>query len=112
MALRLLGTVLAFSCAITLILTAVPEAGTLIPDLENQVFVLASYADGKPATADIKVQAPGNPDQTVATYGHTYSRPGDYTIAAYGASVDFLHPTCPPNPYASQGTATAAIHVG
>ena len=52
------------------------------------------------------------PDQTVATYGHTYSRPGDYTIAAYGASVDFLHPTCPPNPYASQGTATAAIHVG
>ena len=38
--------------------------------------------------------------------------PGDYTIAAYAASVDFLHATCPPSPYASQGTATTPIHVG
>ena len=52
------------------------------------------------------------PDDTVATYGHTYTRPGDYTIAAYAASVAFLHATCPPNPYASQGTATSSIHVG
>jgi uncharacterized protein YfaS (alpha-2-macroglobulin family) len=37
-----------------LILTAVPEGGTLAPNLENQVFILASYADGKPAVADIK----------------------------------------------------------
>ena len=35
-----------------LIMTAVPEGGTLIPDLENQVFILTSYADGKPAIAD------------------------------------------------------------
>jgi uncharacterized protein YfaS (alpha-2-macroglobulin family) len=39
-----------------LILTAVPEGGTLIPNLENQVFILASYADGKPAVADIRVR--------------------------------------------------------
>ena len=44
-----------------LILTAVPEGGTLIPDLENQIFILASYADGKPATRTCKVDAPGNP---------------------------------------------------
>ena len=36
-----------------LIVTAVPEGGTLIPDLENQVFILTSYADGKPASADV-----------------------------------------------------------
>ena len=50
-----------------LILTAVPEGGTLIPGIENQVFVLASYPDGKPAAAEITVHAPGNLDQTVAT---------------------------------------------
>ncbi len=50
-----------------LIITAVPEGGTLIPNLENQVFILASYADGKPATAEIKVRAAGNPEQMVTT---------------------------------------------
>jgi hypothetical protein len=50
-----------------LLVTAVPEGGTLIPGLENQVFVLTSYADGKPAGADIRVQADGNPDQTAVT---------------------------------------------
>ena len=38
-----------------LIITAVPEGGTLIPGLENQVFVLTSYADGKPAATTVKV---------------------------------------------------------
>lgn len=32
-----------------LLLTAVPEGGTLVRGLDNQVFVLASYPDGKPA---------------------------------------------------------------
>jgi len=50
-----------------LILTAIPEGGKLIPNLENQVFLLASYADGKPATADVRVRAAGNPDQSVTT---------------------------------------------
>jgi uncharacterized protein YfaS (alpha-2-macroglobulin family) len=50
-----------------LILTVVPEGGALIPNLENQVFVLASYADGKPARADLTVAANGNPEQSVAT---------------------------------------------
>ena len=32
-----------------LLITAVPEGGTLIPNLENQVFILTSYPDGTPA---------------------------------------------------------------
>src|SRR5262249_44872668 len=40
----------------------VPEGGTLIPNLENQIFVLTSYADGKPAKTEIKYN-----DQTAST---------------------------------------------
>ncbi len=50
-----------------LIITAVPEGGTLVPNLENQVFVLTSYPDGTPARADLKVLASENPDQQVST---------------------------------------------
>jgi alpha-2-macroglobulin-like protein len=37
-----------------LLLTAVPEGGTLVPNLENEVFVLASYPDGTPAAAQVR----------------------------------------------------------
>ena len=50
-----------------LIVTAVPESGTLIPGLENQVFILTSYADGKPAVADVTARFQGNQPQTAAT---------------------------------------------
>jgi uncharacterized protein YfaS (alpha-2-macroglobulin family) len=50
-----------------LIVTAVPEGGTLIPNLENQLFILTSYADGKPASASVRVHSPGNADQSVTT---------------------------------------------
>jgi len=50
-----------------LIITAVPEGGTLIPNLENQVFVLTSYADGKPAATEITVRADGQPEQRATT---------------------------------------------
>jgi uncharacterized protein YfaS (alpha-2-macroglobulin family) len=50
-----------------LILTAVPEGGTLIPGLENQVFILAAYPDGSPARADLVVHAAGSPDRSLAT---------------------------------------------
>jgi hypothetical protein len=45
-----------------LIITAIPEGGALIPNLENQVFILTSYADGKPAKTEIKAA-----DQAVST---------------------------------------------
>jgi uncharacterized protein YfaS (alpha-2-macroglobulin family) len=37
-----------------LLITAVPEGGTLVPNLENEVFVLASYPDGTPASASVR----------------------------------------------------------
>jgi hypothetical protein len=50
-----------------LLITVVPESGSLIPGLENQVFVVASYPDGTPAQADIRVQAPGMATQSATT---------------------------------------------
>jgi uncharacterized protein YfaS (alpha-2-macroglobulin family) len=50
-----------------LLITAVPEGGTLIPNLENQVFILASYPDGTPASASLKVNAKGNLEQRATT---------------------------------------------
>jgi hypothetical protein len=50
-----------------LLITAVPEGGTLIPGIENQVFVLTSYADGKPARTELRVRAAGNPEQHVTS---------------------------------------------
>jgi uncharacterized protein YfaS (alpha-2-macroglobulin family) len=49
------------------LITAVPEGGTLVPGLENQVFVLASYPDGTPAVANLRVRADGNAEQSVTT---------------------------------------------
>lgn len=50
-----------------LLVTVVPESGSFIPGLENQAFVLASYPDGTPAQADIRIQSPGSPVQTATT---------------------------------------------
>jgi len=50
-----------------LLITAVPEGGTLVPNLENQVFILTSYPDGTPATTELSVHAAGNPSQHLST---------------------------------------------
>ncbi|MGA2856242.1 MAG: MG2 domain-containing protein [Candidatus Sulfotelmatobacter sp.] len=50
-----------------LLITAVPEGGTLIPNLENEVFVLTSYPDGTPARTELKVHASGGVDQRAST---------------------------------------------
>jgi|CZLA01.1.fsa_nt_gi uncharacterized protein YfaS (alpha-2-macroglobulin family) len=50
-----------------LLITAVPEGGTLVPNLENQVFILTSYPDGTPAKTELTVHAAGNADQRVTT---------------------------------------------
>src|SRR5271157_1704755 len=50
-----------------LIVTAVPEGGLMVPNLENEVFILTSYPDGLPAKTDIKVRADGNPEQKATT---------------------------------------------
>jgi len=49
-----------------LVITAVPEGGSIVPNLDNQVFILSSYADGAPAKADLHVLYGGS-DQRIAT---------------------------------------------
>jgi hypothetical protein len=51
----------------SMLLTAVPEGGSLVPNIENQVYLLASYPDGTPATAALTVAVPGGRDQQVTT---------------------------------------------
>ena len=41
-----------------LLITAVPEGGALIPGIENEIFLLASYPDGSPASATLTVRPP------------------------------------------------------
>jgi uncharacterized protein YfaS (alpha-2-macroglobulin family) len=41
-----------------LLITAVPEGGTLIPNIENEIFLLTSYPDGSPASATLTVHPP------------------------------------------------------
>jgi uncharacterized protein YfaS (alpha-2-macroglobulin family) len=50
-----------------ILLTAIPEGGTLVPHLENQVFILASYPDGSPAKSDIRVRTGGRAEQATST---------------------------------------------
>jgi A-macroglobulin TED domain/Alpha-2-macroglobulin family/Carboxypeptidase regulatory-like domain/MG2 domain/A-macroglobulin receptor binding domain/Alpha-2-macroglobulin bait region domain len=49
-----------------LVITAVPEGGSVVPNLENQVFILTAYADGTPARTDLRVSYGGS-DQRVST---------------------------------------------
>ncbi|HWW23087.1 MAG TPA: MG2 domain-containing protein [Edaphobacter sp.] len=50
----------------SLLITAVPEGGTLIPHIENQVFILSSYPDGTPANTSLTIRLPSG-DQQVST---------------------------------------------
>ncbi len=50
-----------------LLITAIPEGGTLVPNLENEVFILTSYPDGTPAKADVTVRSSLNEDQHALT---------------------------------------------
>ena len=49
------------------LITAIPEGGSLVPNLENQVFLLASYPDGSPVQAALSVHSSSSPDQQVQT---------------------------------------------
>lgn len=50
-----------------LLVTAVPESGSLVPGFQNQVFILTSYPDGTPAQAYVLVHAPNGPARTAST---------------------------------------------
>ncbi len=46
-----------------LLITAVPEGGTLIPNLENEIFIFSSYPDGTPARTSLTVHIPARIDR-------------------------------------------------
>jgi A-macroglobulin complement component/alpha-2-macroglobulin family protein/carboxypeptidase family protein/MG2 domain-containing protein/A-macroglobulin receptor len=50
-----------------LLITAVPEGGTFIPNLENEVFILTSYPDGTPTSASLRVHSDGSADQRLTS---------------------------------------------
>ena len=52
-----------------LLITAVPEGGTLVPNLENQVYILTAYPDGQPAPAEIKVHHAGSDENATTDAG-------------------------------------------
>jgi A-macroglobulin TED domain/Alpha-2-macroglobulin family/Carboxypeptidase regulatory-like domain/A-macroglobulin receptor binding domain/MG2 domain/Alpha-2-macroglobulin bait region domain len=51
----------------SLLITAIPESGALIPHLENQIFLLTSYPDGTPANTALTVHIPNAPNQQIST---------------------------------------------
>jgi hypothetical protein len=50
-----------------LLVAAIPEGGTLIPHLDNQIFLLSSYPDGTPAKTSLTVHLPGGHEQRAST---------------------------------------------
>ncbi|HEY2856980.1 MAG TPA: MG2 domain-containing protein [Terracidiphilus sp.] len=68
-----------------LLITAIPEGGKLARGMENEVYVLASYSDGTPVKADLRVRA-GNDKQTNVTTDAA----GTATVRV-GAGEDTLH---------------------
>ena len=51
----------------SMLITAVPEGGSLIPGLDNEIFVLTSYPDGTPASTQVAVRMEGSREQRVET---------------------------------------------
>jgi hypothetical protein len=73
---------------------AVPEGGTLIPNLENEVFLLASYPDGSPVKADLTVRPNASVEQHVSTDEggvaviHLKAAPGTETLQIEGRNAE------------------------
>jgi uncharacterized protein YfaS (alpha-2-macroglobulin family) len=80
-----------------LLITAIPEGGTLIPNLDNEVFIISSYPDGTPAPTSLTVHVPDR----IATIGEPPRNQSLSTdasgVAIYridpGATIDALQIT-------------------
>jgi len=70
-----------------LLVTAVPEGGTLIPGIENEVFILAAYPDGTPASATLTVHPPANLDR-IPYVGE--AEPRDQQLATDSSGIAIL----------------------
>jgi hypothetical protein len=74
-----------------LLITAVPEGGTLIPNVENEIFLLASYPDGSPASATLAVHAPEHFDH-IPYIGEKAAREQQLTTDSSGVAVFRINP--------------------
>ena len=74
-----------------LLITAVPEGGTLIPGVENEVFLLASYPDGSPASAALTVHLDDRLDR-IPLVGEARARDARLTTDAAGVAVYHMNP--------------------
>ncbi len=53
----------------------IPEGGRLVPNMENRVFVAASYPDGGPAVCEVKVSQGTPPEQNQRVRGNAEPKP-------------------------------------
>jgi len=74
-----------------LLITAVPEGGALIPNVENEVFLLASYPDGSPASAALTVHQPDRIDR-IPLIGEKPARDWQLSTDAAGVAVLRIDP--------------------
>ncbi|MGA3071595.1 MAG: MG2 domain-containing protein, partial [Terracidiphilus sp.] len=74
-----------------LLITAVPEGGALIPNIENEVFILASYPDGSPASASLTVHPPDRLDR-IPYVGEKPEQDRQLTTDAAGVAVLRMNP--------------------
>jgi uncharacterized protein YfaS (alpha-2-macroglobulin family) len=74
-----------------LLITAVPEGGTLVPNVENDVFILASYPDGSPARTTLTVHPPDYLDR-IPLVGEQPARDQHLTTDAAGVAILRINP--------------------
>jgi len=74
-----------------LLITAVPEGGALVPNIENEVFILASYPDGSPATASLTVHPPDRLDR-IPFVGEKPEQDRQLSTDAAGVAVLRINP--------------------
>jgi uncharacterized protein YfaS (alpha-2-macroglobulin family) len=74
-----------------LLITAVPEGGSLIPNVENEVFLLVSYPDGSPASAALTVHQPDRTDR-IPLIGEKPARDWQLSTDAAGVAVLRIDP--------------------
>ena len=74
-----------------LLITAIPEGGTLIPEVENEIFLLAAYPDGTPATATLTVHAPQRIDR-IPYIGEAPERDRKLATDSSGVAVFRINP--------------------
>jgi hypothetical protein len=74
-----------------LLITAVPEGGTLIPNVENEIFLLAAYPDGSPAKATLTIHPPQYRDR-IPYIGEEGERNRTLSTDAAGVAVLRISP--------------------